>query len=64
MGKRGQVESGHTLNEQIALDDKRAKLQKEIDKLEKQARAEKQPKKKFELVQRIRTLQREMEGQS
>ena len=59
-----EVESGHTLNEQIALDDRRAKLQKEIAKLEKLARAEKQPKKKFELAQRIRTLQREMEGQS
>ena len=54
-----EVESGHTLNEQIALDDKRAKLQKEIDKLEKQARAEKQPKKKFELVQRIKQLREE-----
>ena len=54
-----EVESGHTLNEQIALDDKRAKLQKEIDRLEKQARAEKQPKRKFELVQRMKQLREE-----
>lgn len=54
-----EVESGHTLNEQIVLDDKRAKLQKEIDKLEKQARAEKQPKRKFELVQRIQSLKKD-----
>ena len=56
-----EVESGHTLNEQIALDDKRAKLQKEIDKLEKLARAEKQPKRKFELVQRMKTLRNDIE---
>lgn len=32
------------------------KLNKEIAKLEKQARAERQPKKKFELVQEIKKL--------
>lgn len=47
------MEQGHSLDEQIALDEKRAKIQKEIDRLEKLARAEKQPKKKFELVQEI-----------
>lgn len=51
-----QIEAGHTLNEQIALNDQRAKLQKEIDKLEKQARNEKQPKRKLELAQKIRHL--------
>ena len=55
-----EVESGHTLNEQIALDDRRAKLQKEIDKLEKQAWAEKQPKRKFELVQKAKTLRQQL----
>lgn len=35
---------------------KKQKLEKEIARLEKQARAEKQPKKKFELVQRIKVL--------
>lgn len=55
-----EVESGHTLNEQIVLDDKRAKLQKEIAKLEKQARAEKQPKRKFELVQKAKTLRQQL----
>lgn len=55
-----EVESGNTLNEQIALDDKRAKLQKEIDKLEKQAWAEKQPKRKFELVQKAKTLRQQL----
>lgn len=52
-----QLEQGNTLDEQIAVDDQRAKIEKEIARLEKQARAEKQPKKKFELVQKIRKLE-------
>lgn len=52
------MEAGNTLEEQIALDEQKAKLQKEIEKLEKQARAEKQPKKKFELVQKINELKK------
>lgn len=48
-----QVEEGHTLDEQITVDDRRQKLEKEIARLEKLARAEKQPKRKFELVQQI-----------
>ena len=40
-----QIEQGNTLNEQIAADEQRTKIQKEIDRLTKQARAEKQPKK-------------------
>lgn len=51
-----QIEVGHTLDQQLALDDQRIKLEKEIARLEKLARAEKQPKKKFELVQRINNL--------
>lgn len=56
-----QIEQGNTLDEQIIIDEKRAKLKKEIDKLEKQARAEKQPKKKFELVQQMDKLKKELE---
>ena len=56
-----QIESGNTLDEQIAVDEQRQKLQKEIDRLEKQARAEKQPKKKFELVQEIKLIQNKLE---
>lgn len=51
-----QLQSGNTLEQQLAQDEERAKLEKEIARLEKQARAEKQPKKKFELVQRINRL--------
>ncbi len=45
-----------SLEENIILREKREKLQKEIAKLEKQARSEKQPRKKFELVHRIKEL--------
>lgn len=48
-----------TLDEQLAIAARREKLQKEIAKLEKLARAEKQPKKKFELVQRMKQLKEE-----
>lgn len=53
------VEQGNTLDEQINIDEQRSKLQKEIDRLEKMARAEKQPQKKFELVQKINMLKKE-----
>ena len=45
-----------SIDENIALHEKQSKLQKEIARLEKLARAEKQPKKKFELVQQIKKL--------
>lgn len=47
-----------SLDENIALHTEQEKLKKQIEKLEKQARAEKQPKKKFELVQQIKMLER------
>jgi len=49
-----------SLDENIALHMKQEKLQKEIARLEKQARAEKQPKRKFELVQKIQMLKNEI----
>mgnify|MGYP005774651215 FL=1 len=56
------LQTGNTLDQQIAQDEQRAKLEKEIARLEKLAWAEKQPKKKFELVQKINNLkeQRDM----
>ena len=54
------VEDGKTLDEQIAVNDQREKLMKEIEKLEKKARAEKQPRKKFELVQKINEMKKEI----
>lgn len=49
-----------TLSEQIKNFDRIEKLKKEIARLEKQARAEKQPKKKFELVQKIKELNKRL----
>lgn len=57
-----EIEQGRTLDEQIAVSAQREKLLKEINKLEKQARAERQPKKKFELVQQIKHKRKELEG--
>lgn len=54
------IADGNSLDEQIAADERRQKVEKEIAKLEKQARAEKQPKKKFELVQQIKKLKDEL----
>lgn len=58
------VADGSTLEQQIEADDKRQKLEKEIARLEKKARAEKQPKKKFELVQQIKKLKSGLETQN
>lgn len=54
-------EPGRALDEQLAQAAQREKLQKEIARLEKQAWAERQPKRKFELVQKIKAKQQEME---
>lgn len=56
------LDQGNTLDEQIAVDERKAKIQKEIDRLIRQAKAEKQPKKKFELSQQINRLKKELEG--
>ena len=56
------LQTGNTLDQQIAIDEQRAKLEKEIARLEKLAWAEKQPKKKFELVQQINILKKERRG--
>lgn len=55
------IEQGNTLDEQIEVNEKRQKLEKEIAKFEKQARAEKQPKKKFELAGKVKNLKRELD---
>ena len=57
-----EIEQGHSLDEQIAADEHKAKLEKEIARLERQARNEKQPKKKFELVWKIKKLQKDLIG--
>lgn len=54
------IENDNSLDEQIICDEKRAKLEKEIARLEKLARAEKQPKRAFELHQKIIKLKNEI----
>ena len=56
-----EIEGENTLDEQIAADDKRQRLQKEVERLENKARKEKQPNKKFEMVQQINKLKKELE---
>lgn len=56
-----EIEQGRTLDEQIAVSAQREKMLKEISKLEKQARAERQPKKKFDMVQQIKQLRQRLE---
>lgn len=56
-----QVQEGNTLDQQIAQDEQKAKLEKEIARLQKQLWAEKQPKKKFELNFKIKELQKQLD---
>ncbi len=55
-GDELQAASGEGLKTDFAQSEMRRKVKQEIARLEKLARAEKQPKKKFELVQKIKTL--------
>ena len=51
-----QIEGGNTLDEQIQKNAQREQIAKEITRLEKLARKEAQPKRKFELVKKISEL--------
>lgn len=51
-----------SVEERIKRQETVQKLQKEIDKTEKLARAEKQPKKRFELYQQVQELKRRLGG--
>lgn len=48
------IADGNTLDEQIAADERQQKIEKEIAKLEKQARAEKQPKRSLSWYNELR----------
>ena len=51
-----EIAEGKTLDEQLAADEEQSKLLKKIERLEKQARSEKQPRRKWELVEEIKQL--------
>lgn len=57
-----EVAQGHSLDEQLAAQQKRQKLEKEIAKLEKLAWTEKQPKRKMDYVSRIQILKKQMDS--
>ena len=57
------VEEGNTLTEQIALDDERAKLQRQIEALEKRCRAERQPHRRYELHQELMKLKERIQDE-
>lgn len=54
---------GSSLEEQIALDERREKLTREIERLEKRARREIQPRKKFELACQVKELKKQLSEQ-
>lgn len=53
------IEQGFSLDEQLAENERREKLQRQIGQLERKMRAERQPKKKYELHQQILKLKQE-----
>jgi len=55
-----ELEQGNDLSKQIELDDRKVQLTKDIEKLEKQARSEKQPNKKFQLAQQVKALKKQL----
>lgn len=55
------LEKGNSLEEQIEIDKQKEKLAKNIELIEKKAKKEKQPLKKFEIYQELQKLKKEME---
>ena len=55
------VSAENSLDEQIVIEQKKAKLLKQIEDLEKKARKETQAKKKFEMFQRLKAYQKRLE---
>jgi len=55
-----EIAEGKTLDEQLAIDEERGKLLKKIELLEKQARSEKQPRRKWDFVIQAKTLKEQL----
>jgi hypothetical protein len=55
------VAEGNTLDEQLAHNEERAKLIRRIEQLERQARSEKQPRRKWELAEEVKRMKEGME---
>lgn len=56
-----QVQEGKTLTEQIQEDERVGKLKKQIEELEKKCRAEKQPRRRMELYEKLKSLKLQYE---
>lgn len=56
------VDDGNTIDEQIALEEEKQKLRKQIEDLEKKSRKEVQAKKKFEMYQRIKEYKKKLDN--
>ena len=55
-----EIAEGSTLDEQLVADNEGEKLRQRIERLEKQARSEKQPRRKWELAEEVRKLREGM----
>ena len=55
------VADNNSLDEQIVIEEEKARLQKKIEDLDKKARKEMQAKKKFEMFQRLKEYQKRLE---
>lgn len=55
---------GENLDTALATSDRRARLQREIERLDRKAKSERQPRKKYELVQQLRKKQAELDSLS
>lgn len=55
------VADNNSLDEQIVIEQEKSKLLKQIEDLEKKARKETQAKKKFEMFQRLKSYQKQLE---
>ena len=55
-----QVQEGKTLTEQIQEDERLVKLKKQIEELERKCRAEKQPRRRLELYEKLTSLKKQL----
>ena len=55
------MQEGKTLTEQIQEDERVGKLKKQIEELEKKCRAEKQPRRRMELYEKLKSLKLQYE---
>ena len=57
------LQGEHTLKEQIQQNEAKAKLQKQMDVLEKKCRSERQPRRKMELFEELKRLKQAYHGE-